>query len=129
MQFIDLETQYKRIKDKVDGSVISAISEGKYIMGPEVLKLEERLAAYVGRKHCISCSNGTDALLMPLLAYEIGEGDAVFAPDFTFFATAEVIAAAGATPVFVDIDKDTFNMDADELKKAIVKVLDEGAIC
>lgn len=128
MQFIDLETQYKRIKEKVDGRVISAISEGKYIMGPDVISLEERLAAYVGRKHCISCSNGTDALLMPLLAYGIGEGDAVFAPDFTFFATAEVIAAAGATPIFVDIDKDTFNMDAIELEKAIVKVLEEGRL-
>ncbi len=128
MQFIDLETQYKRIKDKVDKSVLNALSAGKYIMGPDVTQLEQRLAAYVGRKHCISCSNGTDALLMPLKAYGIGAGDAVFAPAFTFFATAEVIVAAGAVPVFVDVYEDTFNLDAQKLEAAIMKVISEGRL-
>ena len=85
MQFINLKAQYERIKDKLDAEMIKTISEGTYIMGKRVLDLEARLAEYVGRKYCVTCSNGTDALTMPLMAYGIGEGDAVFVPSFTFF--------------------------------------------
>ena len=129
MQFIDLGAQYRRIKEKLDKGVISAIESGKYIMGPPVKELEERLAKYVGRKFCISCSNGTDALMMPLMAYGIGKGDAVFVPDFTFFASAEVVAGVGATPIFTEVNPETFNMDAQSLERAIEKVKSEGKLC
>lgn len=128
MQFIDLGEQYRRIKDKVDKEVINAIESGKYIMGPPVKELEQRLAAYVGRKYCVSCSNGTDALTMPLMALGIGEGDAVFVPDFTFFASAEVVAGVGATPVFAEVNPDTFNLDAESLERSIEKVKSEGKL-
>ena len=120
MQFIDLKAQQERIRPQIDVAIKKVLAHGKYIMGPEVFELEERLADYVGVKHCISCSSGTDALLMSLMAQGVGRGDAIFTTPFTFVATGEVISLLGATPVFVDIDPRTFNMDPQRLKEAIV---------
>jgi dTDP-4-amino-4,6-dideoxygalactose transaminase len=111
MEFIDLATQQKRILDKIEANIRTVLNHGKYIMGPEVKALEDRLAAYVGVKYAVSCASGTDALLMALMAYQIGPGDAVLTTPFTFIATAEVISLLGATPVFVDIDPETYNID------------------
>ena len=104
MDFIDLKTQQQRIKDKIDSRIQAVLAHGQYIMGPEVKEIEERLADFVGVKHAVGCASGTDALLLVLMAHNIGPGDAVFTTPFTFFATAEVICLLGATPVFVDID-------------------------
>ena len=128
MQFIDLAAQRARISDKIDAAVAKVIREGKYILGPEVAEFERKLAAYVGVKHVVACANGTDALLIPLFALGIGRGDAVFCPSFTFAATAEVVALAGAEPVFIDIDPDTYNLDADQLKAAIAAIRTEGRL-
>ncbi|MGD9362189.1 MAG: DegT/DnrJ/EryC1/StrS family aminotransferase [Desulfobacterales bacterium] len=122
MQFIDLARQQKRIKDKIDANIAAILDHGKYIMGPEIGILENRLAEYSGVNHAIGCASGTDALLMALLAKQIGPGDAVFTSPFTFIATAEVISLLGATPVFVDIDPQTFNMDPVQLQHAIQAV-------
>jgi UDP-2-acetamido-2-deoxy-ribo-hexuluronate aminotransferase len=119
MQFIDLTAQQKRIRKQLEKNILAVLDHGKYIMGPEVVEIEERLAAYVGVKHAIGCSSGTDALLMALMAFNVGPGDAIFTTPFTFIATAEVIALLGATPIFVDIDADTFNLAPVELEKAI----------
>jgi dTDP-4-amino-4,6-dideoxygalactose transaminase len=127
MDFIDLAAQQKRIKAKLDEGIQRVLAHGKYIMGPEVLELEKRLAAYVGVKHAIGCASGTDALLLALMAYGVGPGDAVFTTPFTFIATAEVISLLGATPVFVDIDPATFNLDPGALKKAIQAVQADDA--
>lgn len=126
MEFIDLKRQYQEIKQKVDLAVLECMTGGSFIMGNPVTSLEKRLSEYVGRKHCISCSNGTDALTMSLRALKIGEGDAVFVPAFTFFATAECAALCGATPIFVDIDLDTFNISPSSLRKAIEKTAKTG---
>ena len=128
VQFIDLKKQYQLNKEKIDKAVLEVLADGRYIMGPQVKELEERLAKFVGVKHCISCSNGTDAMTIPLMAMEISEGDAVFTTAFTFFATAEVIALRGAVPVFVDIDPDTFNIDPDALEIQIQRVIAEGKL-
>lgn len=128
MKFIDLDTQYNRLKSKIDAEIIKVLNSGAYIMGSKVLELEQSLAEYAGIKHCISCSSGTDALLMPLLALGIGQGDAVFTSPFTFIASAEVIALTGATPVFVDIEPDTFNISATELEKQIQRITKEGRL-
>ena len=128
MQFIDLAAQRARISDKIDAAVSKVIREGKYILGPEVAEFERRLADYVGVKHVVACANGTDALLIPLFALGVGAGDAVFCPSFTFAATAEVVALAGAEPVFIDIDADTYNMDTAQLKAAIAAVRAEGRL-
>ena len=111
MQFIDLAVQQKRIKSEIDANIAAILDHGKYIMGPEIGILENRLADYIGVKHAIGCASGTDALLMALMAHQIAPGDAVFTSPFTFIATAEVIRLLGATPVFVDIDPQTFNID------------------
>lgn len=103
ISFIDLQAQYSRIQDEVEQAVLRIMRSGTYILGPEVAKLEERLANYVGVKHCVSCASGTDALVMALMAKGVGPGDAVFTVPFTFMASAEAIATVGATPVFVDI--------------------------
>lgn len=106
------------MRAEMDEALLLATRSGAYIMGPQVAELEQQLADYVGVKHCITCANGTDALRLALMAMGIGPGDAVFVPDFTFFATAEAVAMVGATPIFVDVDKDTFNIDdADLLNK------------
>ena len=126
MQFIDLEKQYQHLKSKIDSRINSVLTHGKYIMGPEVFELENELAKYVGVKHAITCANGTDALTLSMMALDISEGDAVFCPTFTFFATAETIAFQKATPVFVDSDKRTFNLCPDDLEEKIRQVIDEG---
>ncbi len=128
MQFIDLAKQQDLIKEALDTRIQTVLAHGKYIMGPEVKEMEAQLAEYVGVKHCVSCSSGTDALLMPLMAWDIGPGDAVFTSPFTFIATAEVIQLLGATPVFVDIDPQTYNISPDLLDAAINKVVEEGEL-
>ncbi|WP_040197565.1 DegT/DnrJ/EryC1/StrS family aminotransferase [Candidatus Soleaferrea massiliensis] len=128
MEFIDLKQQYRRVQDQVEQRVLRAMRSGQYIMGDEVFTLERRLADFAGVKHCICCSNGTDALSIALMALGIGEGDAVFVPSFTFFATAEVAALRGATPVFVDIDPDTYNIDAADLRRKIDRATQAGGL-
>ncbi len=121
MEFRDLKQQYKNYKCEIDSAIEKVLLKANFIGGEEVDQLEEELAKYVGIRHCISCANGTDALMLVLMAWEVGEGDAVFVPDFTFFSTAEVVSFLGATPVFVDVKKDTFNLDPQKLEKAIEK--------
>jgi dTDP-4-amino-4,6-dideoxygalactose transaminase len=128
MQFIDLEAQYLHLKEKIDARIHKVLDHGQYIMGPEVQELEDKLAEYVGVKHVISCANGTDALTLAMMVLGIKEGDAVFCPTFTFFATAEVIAYEGATPVFVDSDQATFNICPIDLEKRIQNVIAEGQL-
>ena len=128
MQFRDLKKQYEVLKLSIDAAIHDVIVNTSFISGPQVAELERQLAAYVGRKHCITCGNGTDALSMALMAWGIKEGDAVFVPDFTFFATGEVVSFEGATPIFVDVDEDTFNMDVEKLEEAIKAVLEEGKL-
>lgn len=111
MQFRDLHRQYEVMKAEMDEAMLRVAASGAYIMGPQVGELEQQLSEYVGMKHCISCANGTDALRLSLTAMGIGHGDAVFVPDFTFFATAEAVAMVGATPIFVDVDRETYNID------------------
>jgi UDP-2-acetamido-2-deoxy-ribo-hexuluronate aminotransferase len=119
MEFIDLKKQYERIKPRIHDRINEVLRHGKFIMGPEVAELEKQLASFVGCKCCVSCANGTDALLLSLMAHDIGPGDAVFTTPFTFIATAEVICLLGATPIFVDIDPDTYNIDPENLGKVI----------
>lgn len=128
MQFIDLAAQYSHLKEKIDRRIQTVLDHGQYIMGPEVAELEEKLAEYVGVKHAITCANGTDALTLALMAMDIGEGDAVFVPTFTFFASAESVAFAKATPVFVDSDPDTFNICPKDLEKRIEAAKVEGKL-
>ena len=120
MQFIDLSKQQKLIREKINTRIKSVLDNGQYINGKEVFELEKLLANYVNKKHCISCSSGTDALLIPLMAYGIGPGDAVITTPFTYIATAEVIAILGATPVFVDIYEKTFNIDPESIEEAVI---------
>lgn len=128
MQFRDLKKQYEALKTEIDSAISSVIATSSFISGPQVGELERQLAEYVGRKYCITCGNGTDALSMALMAWEVKEGDAVFVPDFTFFATGEVVSFEGATPIFVDVDEKTFNMDPEKLEEAIQAVLEEGKL-
>lgn len=124
MEFRDLKKQYQALKTDIDQAMVDVATSGAYIMGSPVKELEKELAEYVGVKHCLSCANGTDALTLALKALGIGKGDAVFVPDFTFFSSAEVVSLEGATPVFVDVDPRTFNMDPRSLDDAIRSVLD-----
>jgi len=119
MDFIDLKTQQRRIKEQLDANIQKVLAHGNYIMGPEVKELEAKLAAYGGAKHAVGCASGTDALLMALMAYGVGPGDAIFTTPFTFIATAEVISLLGATPIFVDIDHKTYNIDPAKIEAAI----------
>ena len=128
MQFRDLRAQYSRYKEEIDLAVESVMQSTSFIGGKEVSELEEQLAEYVGTNHCISCANGTDALMLAVMAWGIKEGDAVFVPDFTFFATGEIVAFRGATPVFVDVDKVTFNIDPEKLELMIQKTIKEGQL-
>jgi len=128
MQFIDLAKQQSLIKNSLDKRIQAVLAHGKYIMGPEVKEMETQLAEYVGVKYCVSCASGTDALLMPLMAWDVGPGDAVFTTPFTFIATAEVIQLLGATPIFVDIDPKTYNIDPVLLDAAIAKVVADGQL-
>ena len=128
MEFRDLKHQYQVLREDIDRAVLGAMASGAYIMGPQVRELERQLAEYVGVKHCLTCANGTDALTLALKAWAVGPGDAVFVPDFTFFSTAEVVPLEGATPVFVDVCEDTFNLDAADLECAVQAVLAEGRL-
>lgn len=119
MQFIDLAAQQARIKEKIDANIQKVLAHGQYILGPEVAELEEKLAAYVGAKHCISVANGTDALQIAQMAFGIGPGDEVITPGFTYIATAETVALLGAKPVYVDVKPDTYNLDPAKLEAAI----------
>src|SRR5829696_4576934 len=124
--FIDVAAQRRRLGSAVDDAVARVLAHCQFVMGPEVQALEQDLAAFCGARHAISCASGTDALLLVLMAQGIGRGDAVFCPAFTFCATAEVVALLGATPVFVDIDETTFNLDVASLKRAIPVAKTEG---
>lgn len=128
MEFIDLKEQYKRLKDKIDSNINNVLNNANFINGPEVKELEEKLAEYVGRKYCATCGNGTDALTIAMKVLEVKENDAVFVPSFTFYATAEVVSLEGASPIFVDVDERTFNMDSKKLEKAIKQVIEEGKL-
>ncbi len=128
MEFRDLKQQYQVLKEEMDKALLGAVADGHYIMGPQVKQLEQELASYVGVRHCLTCANGTDALTLALKAWGIGPGDAVFVPDFTFFSSAEVVSLEGATPVFVDVLENTFNMDADDLERAIRETTEEGRL-
>jgi len=120
--FIDLQAQRRRLGEPLNRAIHAAVEGGQWVMGPQVMELEEKLAAFAGAKHCITCANGTDALMIVLRAWDIGPGDAVFVPAFTFAASAEVVALVGASPVFVDVLEDTFNMDPASLEAAIAMV-------
>src|SRR4051812_24117241 len=119
MEFVDIKEQYRVLKSRIDPRIQKVLDHGQFIMGPEIRELEERLETFIGAKHCISCSSGTDALLLPLLAMGVGSGDEVITSPFTFIATAEMIALTGAMPVFVDIESDTYNLDPSKLEAAI----------
>lgn len=126
MEFIDLKAQYEVLKEKINANIQEVLDDGHYIMGKEVKELEEKLAKYVGRKYCATCANGTDALTIAMKVLDIKVGDAVFVPTFTFYSTAEIVSLEGATPIFVDVDERTFNIDVKKLEKAIEKVIKEN---
>ena len=128
MEFHDLGAQYVALRAEIDTQITNVLAKGHFILGEQVAELEEKLAAYVGRKHCITCANGTDALSLILMAWGVGPGDAVFTADFTFFASAGSASVLGATPVMVDIDPRTFNICPDALAAAIERVLGEGKL-
>jgi UDP-2-acetamido-2-deoxy-ribo-hexuluronate aminotransferase len=128
LAFIDLLAQRRRLGERIDKAVMSAVDAGQWIMGPQVREFEKRLAEFGGAKFALSCANGTDALALPLMAWDIGPGDAVFCPSFTFAATAEVVPWVGASPVFVDILPDTFNMNPADLEAAIAKTKADGKL-
>ena len=128
MEFRDLHKQYIALKNDIDSSIQDVINSSNFILGQPVLELEKELASYVGRKHCISCGNGTDALVLALKAHNVGHGDAVFTADFTYIASASCAELVGATSVFADIDLKTFNIDPVSLEKQIQKVISEGKL-
>ena len=128
MQFRDLKTQYNVLKDEMDKAILEVVASSAYVMGPKIKEMEAAFADYVGVKHCIACNSGTDALLLALKVWDVKAGDAVFVPSFTFFASAEVIAMQGATPVFVDVDEDTFNIDVADLERKIEQTLKNGKL-
>lgn len=128
MEFRDLKTQYKKLKTDIDDAINEVLLNTNFISGRQVSELENELAEFVGVKHCISCANGTDALELALMAWNVGPGDAVFVPDFTFFSTGEVVSSVGATPIFVDVIEDTFNLNPKSLEDAILRVESEGIL-
>ncbi|NMB40786.1 MAG: DegT/DnrJ/EryC1/StrS aminotransferase family protein [Firmicutes bacterium] len=128
MQFRDLKAQYQRYRNEINAAIQKVLTSARFIGGSEVDELEKLLAEYVGVKHCITCANGTEAMTLVLMAWGITAGDAVFVPDFTFFSTGEVVSFRGATPVFVDVDRDTFNIDPLKLEKAVQKTAKEGKL-
>ena len=128
MQFRDLKTQYQVLKDEMDQAILDVVASSAYVLGPKVKEMEQAFAEYVGVKHCIGCASGTDALLLALKAWDVKAGDAVFVPSFTFFASAEVVAIQGATPVFVDVDPETFNMDVRDLIYKIEHTVKAGQL-
>lgn len=126
MQFRDLPKQYEVLKPQIDAKIMSVTTAAHFISGPEVKELEKALAEYVGMKHCITCANGTDAITIAMRAWGIGKGDAVFVPDFTFFSSGECPADEGATPIYVDVDSRTYNIDPKKLEESIQKIIAEG---
>lgn len=126
MEFRDLKKQYQILKKDIDAGIVDVCTRAQFIGGSNVKELEKQLADYVGVKHCISCANGTDALQLALMAWGIGSGDVVFVPDFTYFSSGEIVSAVGAVPVFVDVDRSTYNIDPQKLEEAINKVVSEG---
>lgn len=128
MQFIDLKAQYQALKSEIDANIQNVLDAAQFIGGSYVKELEEKLAAYVGRKHCVSCGNGTEALQLAFMAYGVGKGDAVFCPDVTFIASVEPACMLGATPVFCDITLDTYNLCPESLERQIKAVLAGGKL-
>lgn len=128
MEFRDLKKQYEYLKPEIDNKIQEVLNNSQYIMGSHVKELEKELAEYVGVKHCITCANGTDALQLALMVWDVGVGDAVFVPDFTFFSSGEVVSAVGATPIFVDVDMDTYNISIESLTKMIETTVKEGKL-
>jgi dTDP-4-amino-4,6-dideoxygalactose transaminase len=126
--FIDLQAQRKRLGQPLEDAILKVVRSGAYIMGPEIGEFERQLAAFGQAPHALSCGSGTEALVLPLMAWGIGPGDAVFCPSFTFAATAEAMPLVGASPVFVDIDPDTYNLDPESLQAAIEAVKREGKL-
>ena len=126
MQFIDLKAQYAALKDEINANMQDVLSSAAFIGGKYVKELETQLAAFTGRKHCITCANGTDALQLAFMALGVGEGDAVFAPDMTFISSTEPAAMFGAVSVFCDITPDTYNLDPASLERQVKAVLAEG---
>eukprot|EP01030_Chromulinospumella_sphaerica_P020347 gene20347-20259_t len=126
--FIDLAAQQRRIRDRIDAGIARVLDHGAYVMGPEVRQFEAELAAFGQAPLALSCANGTDAIALPLMAWGVGQGDAVFCPSFTFAATPEVVPWTNATPVFVDVLPDTFNMDPAHLEATIQAIKDEGRL-
>ncbi|WP_312700205.1 DegT/DnrJ/EryC1/StrS aminotransferase family protein [Sedimentibacter sp.] len=128
MEFRDLKAQYNKYKKEIDSAIQEVLNNANFIGGKEVDLLEKRLAEYVGVKNCITCANGTEAMTLVMMAWDIKEGDAVFVPDFTFFSTGEIVSFRGATPIFVDVDRYTFNIDTIKLENAVKKVRSEGKL-
>ncbi len=128
MQFRDLKQQYQMLKNDIDNAMIEVATNCNFINGQQVKDLEQELAEYVGVKHCVTCANGTDALTMAMMAWGIKAGDAVFVPDFTFFSSGEIVSHAGATPVFVDVNMDTFNISTESLELTVKQVVADGKL-
>lgn len=128
IEFKDLKRQYAALKDEIDGAISDVLKVCDFISGDSVRRLERELERYIGVKHCITCANGTDALSLAAEVLGIGEGDAIFIPDFTFFATGEIVSAVNATPVFVDVDNDTFNISPSALEYSITQVIKQGKL-
>lgn len=128
MQFRDLKHQYQVLKEDMDKAMSEVVTDCNFISGKQVKDLETALADYVGVKHCVACANGTDALSLAMMVWGIGPGDAVFVPDLTFFSTGEIVAYAGAVPVFVDVDLDTYNISTDSLERKIREIQEEGKL-
>ena len=128
MEFRDLKRQYQVLKSEIDTAVEKVMTNGNFINGEQVQELEKQLAEYVGVKHCVTCANGTDALTLAMMAWQLGKGDAIFVPDFTFFSSGEIVSFAGATPIFVDTDIKTYNISIDSLEYQISKVVLDGKL-
>ena len=128
MEFRDLKTQYQTYKSEIDHEIQNVLTNANFIGGNEVKELEQQLSEYVGVKHCITCANGTEAMTLVLMAWGVKEGDAIFLPDFTFFSTGEVVSFNGATPIFVDVDRNTFNLDVVKLEEAVNQTVEEGKL-
>ena len=128
MEFIDLKAQQEHLKNEIDSGIANVLSHGRYILGPEVEALETALKKFGQTDFAIGCANGTDALILTLMSWEIGAGDAVFCPSFTYCATAESVAVRGATPIFVDIDRGTYNMCSKSLRRAIAEIITENLL-
>ena len=126
MQFRDLQKQYEVLKDEINAALMSVAASANFISGPQVKELERALAEYVGVKHCITCANGTDAITIAMRTWGVGKGDAVFVPDFTFFSSGECPADEGGTPIYVDVDQRTYNIDPMKLEEAVKKIIAEG---